>query len=41
MLENQLPAVLPTLREKWQFLDIKQKIIHIDKNSMHPSSAVF
>lgn len=27
--------------ERWQFKDIKEKIIHIDKNSMHPSSAYF
>lgn len=27
--------------ERWQFKDIKQRIIHIDKNSMHPSSAYF
>ena len=27
--------------EKWQFKDIKQEIICIDKNSMHPSSAYF
>ena len=27
--------------ERWQFKDITQKIIHIDKNSMHPSSAYF
>ena len=27
--------------ERWQFKDIKQDIIAIDKNSMHPSSAYF
>ena len=27
--------------EKWQFKDIQQEIICIDKNSMHPSSAYF
>lgn len=26
---------------KWQFKDIKQKILHIDKHNMHPSSAYF
>lgn len=27
--------------ERWQFKDIKHDIVHIDKNSMHPSSAYF
>ena len=40
-LRNAVSGGITYAPERWQFKDIKQRIIHIDKNSMHPSSAYF
>ena len=38
-LRNSVSGGITYAPERWQFKDIKQEIICIDKNSMHPSSA--
>ena len=40
-LRNAVSGGITYAPERWQFKDIKQRIVHIDKNSMHPSSAYF
>ena len=40
-LRNAVSGGITYAPERWQFKDIRQRIIHIDKNSMHPSSAYF
>lgn len=40
-IRNAVSGGITYTPERWQFKDIKQRIIHIDKNSMHPSSAYF
>lgn len=40
-IRNAVSGGITYAPERWQFKDIKQNIIHIDKNSMHPSSAYF
>lgn len=40
-LRNAVSGGITYAPERWQFKDIKQDIIHIDKNSMHPSSAYY
>ena len=40
-LRNAVSGGITYAPERWQFKDIKQNIIHIDKNSMHPSSAYY
>ena len=38
-LRNAVSGGITYAPERWQFKDIKQRIIHIDAHSMHPSSA--
>lgn len=40
-LRNAVSGGITYAPERWQFKVINQRIIHIDKNSMHPSSAYF
>ena len=40
-IRNAVSGGITYAPERWQFKDIKHNIIHIDKNSMHPSSAYF
>ena len=40
-LRNAVSGGITYAPERWQFKEINQRIIHIDKNSMHPSSAYF
>ena len=40
-LRNAVAGGITYAPERWQFKVIDQDIIHIDKNSMHPSSAYF
>ena len=40
-LRNAVSGGITYAPERWQYKDIKQRIVHIDKNSMHPSSAYF
>ena len=40
-IRNAVSGGITYAPERWQFKDIKQNIIHIDKNSMHPSSAYY
>lgn len=38
-LRNAVSGGITYAPERWQFKDIKQRIVHIDAHSMHPSSA--
>ena len=38
-LRNAVSGGITYAPERWQFKDIKQRIVHIDAKSMHPSSA--
>ena len=40
-LRNAVSGGITYAPERWQFKDIQEEIIAIDKNSMHPSSAYF
>ena len=40
-LRNAVSGGITYAPERWQFKVIEQDIVHIDKNSMHPSSAYF
>ena len=40
-LRNAVSGGITYAPERWQFKDIQQEILAIDKNSMHPSSAYF